>query len=100
MGDDGLSLKLGLACNFDYEGDSDDEIAVLEEGGEDGKVTKKMMCREIAKRVPQMASRIRRLEEEKKKAEEEKKKAKEVQAAQRRKNAGGGVKAKGGGGGS
>ena len=70
--DDGVPLKLGLALQFDENSDSDDEIPILDMEEDDLKVTKKQLCREIAKRLPGIASRIQRLAEEKRKAEDAK----------------------------
>jgi len=87
-----LKLGLGLEGNSNNSvGDDEDDIPILDMGGDTMTVTKKQLCREIAKRIPKMPSRIRRLVEEKKKEEEEKKKA-----SQQKKNKSGG----GGGGGS
>jgi len=77
--DDGVPLKLGLALKFDENSDSDDEIPILDMEEDDLKVTKKQLCREIAKRLPGIGSRIQRLAEEKRQAEEDKKKALEAQ---------------------
>lgn len=82
--DDGVPLKLGLALSFDENSDSDDDIPILDMEEEGLKVTKKQLCREIAKRIPGMASRIQRLVEKERKEEEEKKKAKEATTVKRR----------------
>uniref|UniRef100_A0A7S4HHE7 Uncharacterized protein n=1 Tax=Odontella aurita TaxID=265563 RepID=A0A7S4HHE7_9STRA len=50
---------------------------------------KKVLCRELAKRVPSLPSRVKRLEE-KKKAEEEERQAREKEAAAAKKASGGG----------
>jgi len=86
--DDGVPLKLGLALQFDENSDSDDEIPILDMEEDDLKVTKKQLCREIAKRLPGIASRIQRLAEEKRKAEDAKEaqRKKNVKAPPKRRN--------------
>jgi len=85
---DGVPLKLGLALQFDENSDSDDEIPILDMEEDDLKVTKKQLCREIAKRLPGIASRIQRLAEEKRKAEDAKEaqRKKNVKAPPKRRN--------------
>lgn len=70
-----------------------DADAVPDVNGDAGEGTrgmnKKVLCRELAKRIPSLPSRITRLEE-KKKAEEEERKAMEKEKAAAKKAAGGG----------
>ena len=90
--DDGLAIKLGIAFQFDESDGSDDEIPVLDMEGGDEKVTKKQLCREIARVIPGMNSRIHRMAEEKRKEEEKLKEEEEtkraIEAAQKKKNTG------------
>eukprot|EP00567_Pseudictyota_dubia_P002128 CAMPEP_0197468204 /NCGR_PEP_ID=MMETSP1175-20131217/65963_1 /TAXON_ID=1003142 /ORGANISM="Triceratium dubium, Strain CCMP147" /LENGTH=214 /DNA_ID=CAMNT_0043004299 /DNA_START=6 /DNA_END=646 /DNA_ORIENTATION=- len=71
-------LTAGSDGAFDVDNmpDLDGDIG----GGAAGGMNKKVLCRELAKRIPSLPSRIRRLEE-KKKAEEEERKAREKEAA-------------------
>lgn len=100
--DDQVGLKLGIALidknDGSIENEDDDDVPELDMD-EDGNIpiTKKQLCRELAKRIPKLPSRIRRLVEEKKREEEERKKAKE---AERKKSIAASSKGGGGGGGS
>mmetsp|Transcript_15778 Transcript_15778/g.22439 ORF Transcript_15778/g.22439 Transcript_15778/m.22439 type:complete len:258 (+) Transcript_15778:37-810(+) len=89
MGPDG-SFDLNSIPNIDNDGEDKEDG---ENTSQDGKMNKRILMKEIAKLVPTMPSRIRRMEEKKKAEEEEKRKKRDearAKAAAKISGAGGG----------
>ena len=85
----GIGGTLGSGVDGSYDLDDVPHLAGEGDGDGDRSVTKKRLCREIARRIPSMPSRIKRMEE-KRKAEEEKRKSRERAAALARSGGGSG----------